>query len=284
TGLFGLKCTYGRFPKGPHAEIGSLTAVLGCLARSVRDAARWADVANGFDPRDPYSLPRVEGWEAGLGTYQLRGRRVAVSPTLGAAVVHPDVEAQVIAAADWLIGAAGLERVDRAIDLPDFSVEWALAGLVGVKADLGDLYPGCAADLTQEIAFGLQIAESMFSLEQAAKGEAWRRGMNETMAAVFDDVDFVIASTNPDVAFSAEGPLPFQVGDVNVGPGNNGALTIPANIAGNPAISIPIGTVDGLPIGLQVIGRHHDEPLLLDLARTAERERPWPLVAPGAPL
>jgi Asp-tRNA(Asn)/Glu-tRNA(Gln) amidotransferase A subunit family amidase len=49
---------------------------------------------------------------------------------------------------------------------------------------------------------------------------------------------------------------------------------------GNPACSIPAGTVDGLPVGLQVIGRHHEDALLLDLARIMERERPWPLVAP----
>jgi aspartyl-tRNA(Asn)/glutamyl-tRNA(Gln) amidotransferase subunit A len=284
TGLFGLKCTYGRFPKGPHAEIGSLTAVLGCLARSVRDAARWVDVANGFDSRDPYSLPRVDGYERGLGTQSLHGRRVAIVPTLGAAVVHPDVEAVVVSAAMELCKLAGLEVVDRQITLPDFSVEWALAGLVGVKAELGDRYPDCAGDLTDEIAFGLTVATQMFSMDQAAKGELWRQNMNETMAAIFDDVDFVMASTNPDVAFNAEGPLPFKVGDVNVGPGNNGALTIPANIFGNPAVSIPVGSVDGLPVGLQVMARHHEEPLLLDLALACERERPWPLVAPGAPL
>jgi aspartyl-tRNA(Asn)/glutamyl-tRNA(Gln) amidotransferase subunit A len=65
--------------------------------------------------------------------------------------------------------------------------------------------------------------------------------------------------------------------------GNQGALTIPSNIHGNPAVSIPAGTVDGLPVGLQVLGRHHAEALLLDLALRAERERPWPLVAPDAP-
>jgi Asp-tRNA(Asn)/Glu-tRNA(Gln) amidotransferase A subunit family amidase len=283
-GLFGLKCTYGRIPKGPFTEIGSLTAVLGCLSRSVRDAARWVDVANGFDHRDPYSLPRVDGWEAGLGTQVLAGRRVAIAPTLGAAVVHPEVEAQVVEAAEWLAKLTGLEIVDRPVQLPDFSVEWALAGLVSVQAELADLYPGCADDLTQEIAFGMAVATQMLNMEQAGKGEAWRHTMNETMAGIFDDVDFVIASTNPDVAFGAEGPLPFQVGDVNTGPGNNGALTIPANVFGSPAISIPIGTVDGLPIGLQVLGRHHEEPLLLDLALAAERDRPWPLVAPGTPL
>ncbi len=70
---------------------------------------------------------------------------------------------------------------------------------------------------------------------------------------------------------------------MNVGPGNNGALTIPSNIFGNPAMQIPVGTVRGLPVGLQVLGRHHQEQLLLELARIVEQERPWPLVAPGSP-
>jgi aspartyl-tRNA(Asn)/glutamyl-tRNA(Gln) amidotransferase subunit A len=55
-------------------------------------------------------------------------------------------------------------------------------------------------------------------------------------------------------------------------------------VFGNPGCSIPIGTSRGLPVGLQVMARHHEEPLLLDLALIAERERPWPLVAPGSPM
>jgi Asp-tRNA(Asn)/Glu-tRNA(Gln) amidotransferase A subunit family amidase len=74
------------------------------------------------------------------------------------------------------------------------------------------------------------------------------------------------------------------VGDRQAELGNNGALTIPANVFGSPACSIPIGTTRGLPVGLQVLGRHFEEPLLLDLALIAERERPWPLVAPGSPV
>ena len=62
---------------------------------------------------------------------------------------------------------------------------------------------------------------------------------------------------------------------------NMGALTIISNIYGNPAVSIPAGTVDGLPVGMQVLGRHHEDPLLLDVALAVERERPWPLVAPS---
>jgi aspartyl-tRNA(Asn)/glutamyl-tRNA(Gln) amidotransferase subunit A len=124
----------------------------------------------------------------------------------------------------------------------------------------------------------------MFNLDLAATCEAQRTEANERMADVFDQVDFVICATNPDVAFPAEVALNTRVGDLNVGPENNGALTIPANVVGNPAISIPAATVGGLPVGLQVIGRHHDDALLLDLARVVEQERPWPLVAPGAPV
>jgi Asp-tRNA(Asn)/Glu-tRNA(Gln) amidotransferase A subunit family amidase len=105
------------------------------------------------------------------------------------------------------------------------------------------------------------------------------------MADVFDQVDFVFSSTNPDVAFPADVGMNTRVGDRKVGPENNGALTIPANVVGNPAISIPCAApVDGLPVGLQVMGRHHEDALLLDLALVAERTCPWPLVAPGAPL
>ena len=63
-GLVGMKGTAGRIPRGPRTPIAPLTVVLGCLARSVRDVARWYDVCAGHDSRDPYSLPEVDGWEA----------------------------------------------------------------------------------------------------------------------------------------------------------------------------------------------------------------------------
>ena len=68
-GLVGLKSTYGRIPLTPDARLGAMTVTHGCLSRSVRDTARWFDVCNGRDPREPLSLPRVEGWELGLGTH-----------------------------------------------------------------------------------------------------------------------------------------------------------------------------------------------------------------------
>jgi aspartyl-tRNA(Asn)/glutamyl-tRNA(Gln) amidotransferase subunit A len=285
TGLPGLKATYGRIPKGPNMVMASLTAVSGCLSRSVRDIARFFDVSNGFDPRDPYSLPRVEGWEAGLGTHldSLRGKRAAMSVDLGRAAVSNEVREVVEEAARWLAEEVGLELVAIPIRVPEVSYEWALSGLGEILMRLGDRWPDCKPELTPQIAFGMEMAQSMYGIETRARIESQRVRMNETMAAIFDQVDFVLASTNPDVAFGSHGPMPDEIDGEKVGLGNNGALTIPSNIYGNPAVSIPAGQVQGLPVGLQVLAPHHREEWLLDCALAFERARPWPLTAPGSP-
>ncbi len=292
TGLFGLKSTFGRIPKGPHTEIEPLTVVLGCLSRSVRDTARWFDACNGADESDPFSLPRVEGWEAGLGQQELRGKRVAVSVDLGAAIVASAVREKVDEAASLLIEDAGLERVDVPIALPRGGLEWALAGTASLLVGLGDLYPDCASELTPEIMLATNIATHHFNVDTAKDIEAFRRQIIVQMAEIFEQVDFVVCATNPDVAFGAQGPMPTTVDGVDLiaehgfeaAVGNNAALTIPANTTGHPAVAVPIGLVDGLPVSMQIIGRRHAEQLLLDLAHLVERERPWPLVAPGAPV
>jgi len=289
TGLFGLKSTYGRIPRGPKTLQPPLTVTVGCLARSVRDTARWFDVCNGFDPRDTLSLPRVSGWETQLGSFDLSGKRAVVSVDLGAAIVEPRAAALITEAAEALIRDAGLTRVDVVVQLPQGGLEWALSNLVGLVEELGDRFPECNDDLTPEIQIGMNLAAHHFTIQSAGKADAFRVALNEQLADIFDQADFVFAATNPDTAFAAGGPMPTTVGDVDLmttygfdkAIGNNGALTIPANLSGMPAVSIPVGTVDGAPVGLQVIGRHHEEQLLLDLARIAERERPWPLVAPG---
>ncbi len=278
-GLVGLKGTAGRIPRGPFTPIAPLTVVLGCLSRSVRDIARYLDVCAGFDARDPYSLLRVEGWERDLGTHDLAGRRAVIVPDLGSAIVRPEVAATVVEAGEALARAAGLALVDVPVKLPGLGFEWAMANMASLVVALGELYPDCADELTLEMQFGLTLAKQVYNLDIAAAGERQRTAANEAMADVFDEVEFVIAATNPDVACAADVTLNTKVGDLTVGAENNGALTIPANITGNPAITIPAGMVDGLPVGLQVIGRHHADALLLDLALAMQRERPWPLLA-----
>ena len=283
-GLLGMKGTAGRIPRGPQTLIAPMTVVLGCQARSVRDVARWYDVTSGFDHRDPYSLPRIDGWERDLGTFELKGLKVAIVPGLGTAVVSDGVAERVTAAGEALVRDAGLDLVEVPIDLPALDVTWVLGNMAGLRADLGDRWPDCKDQLTPQIAFGLEMAEAMVDLKSAGDAEEARTAANERMAAIFDVVDFVICATNPDVAFPADIAINTRVSGQKVEAGNNGALTIPANISGHPAVSIPVEPLDGLPVGMQIIGRHHTDQLLLDLAQTVERCTPWPLVAPGAPL
>ena len=288
-GLFGLKSTFGRIPRGPYAQNPPLTVTVGCLSRSVRDTARWIDACNGFDARDTLSLPRVEGWEASLDSFDLAGKRAVISIDLGSAIVEPRQATLLTALAEQLIATAKLKRVDLVIEIPNGGLEWSLSNLVGLANELGDRYPACHDDLTPEIQLGMTMATQLFNLQSAGEAERFRIGVNERMADIFEHTDFLFAATNPDVAFAAAGPMATTVGTIdlvaeygfNKAISNNGALTIPANLTGNPAISIPAGFVDGLPVGLQVIGHHHKEQLLMDLARVAERENPWPLVAPS---
>lgn len=284
-GLVGLKGTYGRIPLGPSHELGNMTVATGCMSRSVRDTARWFDVTNGHHPTDPHSLPIVSGWEAGLGTHveSLRGAKVALVEDWGGATVSPVMWELLAAAAHDLVNKTGMTIVETVdTNVPRMGAAWSISGMLAVRAALGDRWPECADDLTPEMQFAMEATAGHYSEEARARIERRRMEVNEAMARIFDPVDgvdFVITASNPDVAFDAEGPLPSAFGGVKAGAANNGRLTFPANLHGNAAISVPAGSLDGLPIGLQIVGRHFSEPLLLDLALTMERTTPWPLVA-----
>ena len=282
-GLVGLKVTYGRIPNGPSAEMGNLTAVPGCVSRSVRDTARWLDVTNGADLRTPLALPRVEGWEAGLGAHTdtLKGMRVAILPDFGGAYVNPVAWDMISALAKEVVSALGLRQVEVEVALPSMGTAWSLSGLISIRGQLGDRWPACEDQLTPEIAYGLRWAEGKWDAAAAYKCENRRVALNEAMATMFEQCDLVMTATNPDGAFAAEGPLPTVFAGKEVGGWNNGRLTAPSNLYGNPAISIPAGDIDGLPVSLQVLAPHHGEAVLLDVALSAERLRPWPLVAPA---
>ena len=326
-GLPGMKGTYGRIPRGPDTRIAPNTVVLGCLSRSIRDIARYYDVVTGYDPHDPTSLPRIDGWEENLGTHDLAGCKVIVDATLGGGPLARGVEDAIVEGAEKLIADLGMERVEADVKIPRLGGGWMMGNFTSLLADLEDQWPECAGDLTDELRVGLNLAEFLYDLYVASGGEAARTMANSAMAELLEQADFVICATNPDPAFPAESPMSDASGGTFIEFAKSsaaagwvfrqalravkaagavrpsvprdlmnwtqrrfanlldmGALTIPANITGNPAISIPVDQVDGLPIGMQVIARHHEDARLLDVGLAVERERPWPVPVPGAPV
>ena len=318
-----MKGTYGRLPRGPHAFFRPGTVVLGCLARSVRDAARHFDVCAGPDLLDPSSLPPVGGWEAGLGTQDLRGKKFAVVVELGGTPVEPGTAARVRAAAAELAAATGMVQVDIPLQTPNLAAQWMMGNLSTLLVELGDHWPRHLGKLTGEVAVGALLSRSLYNIEVAARAEEQRLEAYAAMAAAFEQVDFVIAATNPSPAFPADATtsatetnfiewalantasqyafrgvlaalrvatgvyprLPNLLVDAMVQRFPDlvamGGLTIISNVYGNPAVSIPAGLVDGLPVGMQVLARHHADALLFDVALAAERALPWPTVAQG---
>ena len=309
TGLLGFKGTFGRIPRGPHAYSRPNTVVLGNLARSVRDAARYQDVCGGPHGEDPTALPKHPGFEAGLGTHDLRGKRVAVVPALGGVTLDPGVEDKLRADAAELIASTGMVQVDVDLTPPNLTAQWMMGNTSTLLADLDRRWPGCAGDLTEEVAIGLRLSSSLYNLHTAAVAERLRVEANEAMARAFEQVDFVIAATNPGPAFPADATTSnptdsflewaqtsqvaayaFRgvLGAVRVISAfaprlpsallgqaserfpdlvNMGALTIISNVYGNPAVSIPSGTL-ARPAG------RHAGPRPPPRGRAAVRRRP----------
>jgi aspartyl-tRNA(Asn)/glutamyl-tRNA(Gln) amidotransferase subunit A len=210
----------------------------------------------------------------------LSGARVIVSPDLGSAKISDAVRTLIVKTAEEIIKIAGLQRVDVDIDLPPIDWEWAIANQAGLYKELGDRWPDCEDLMTKSMAFGVRMGLQRYNLDIAARVEEGRTAANERMATIFDQTDFVICAANPDIAFPAHVESNTRVAGGKAPPGNNGALTIPANISGNPAISIPAGLVDGAPVGIQIMAVPHQDRAVLDLAHMWECHNPWPLTAP----
>jgi aspartyl-tRNA(Asn)/glutamyl-tRNA(Gln) amidotransferase subunit A len=328
-GLVGMKGTFGRITRGPRPFMRPNTVVSGCLARSVRDAARYYDVTTGFDRWDPSSLPTAGRWELELGLHDLRGLRVAVVPELGGANLQPGMADHVREQARLLIAEQGMVEVELPVTPPNLAAQWMLGNLATLLAELGPRWPRCAPQMTDEMAIGLMLSQSLYNLNMAAVAEELRVQANQAMAAAFDEVDLIVCATNPGPAFPAEAATSSDqesfidwatsskaartafrgllfgtrvAGAVSPSLPSKlvsmvterfpdltkmGALTIISNVYGNPAISIPAGTMPvapggpELPVGIQVLAEHHRDALLFDVALAVERERPWPLVAPS---
>jgi aspartyl-tRNA(Asn)/glutamyl-tRNA(Gln) amidotransferase subunit A len=276
TGLVGLKNTYGRIPTFGSTHLAQ-NSVIGALTTSVRDTALVLDVMAGPDNRDRTSLPAPSlSYVEAIDTTDLTARRVTWSRDLGFAVVDDRVAALCHDAALAFAESIDLALIDRPIVLDDYIRTYVTIDgvdkFVGVERDLwehhlDELDPLVIADWT---------ASRERTLPWAARVEDTRRQLVHDVAEIFDDVDLIVTPMSSMPPFAAEGPMPTEIQGVEVHGGMSVVLAMLANLANLPAISIPAGFVDGLPVGLQVIGPRFREDLLLAAAARYEARHPWP--------
>jgi aspartyl-tRNA(Asn)/glutamyl-tRNA(Gln) amidotransferase subunit A len=287
TGLVGMKPSFGRIPDPTDDPVQ--TAVYGVEVTTVADAARHLDVVSGPDDRDRLSLPKgAVSYSDAIETLDVSGLRVGFSPDLGYAVVDPEVADLVHAAATELAGAAGVPLIDYQASLSNPVRAWLSADVLGLWLHLDkEDYPARRDELTPYVQRSLDVTFER-PLRTMVGPQRRRLALEQEVAAIFADVDVLVTPTTAVAAFVAEGPPPTVIAGEDMterfGPAAdamNVPFTMVANLCWNPACSVPAGlTADGLPVGLQIMGRRHADEVVLRLARLFEQARPWPRHAP----
>ena len=162
------------------------------------------------------------------------------------------------AAARELADAAGLDLIDRPIELTDPLRTWMSIGAVDGWLSLEeDMWPDRAGELMGFVRRGYELSEDM-TIKQFARRMRYRHRLEDEVAAIFDDVDVLLTPSTAVPAFPAAGPMPIEINGREVPAGMAVPFTMLANLCWNPAISLPAGVnSEGLPVGLQVIARRH---------------------------
>lgn len=272
TGLFGIKGHFGRVPVFPTSATPTLAHV-GPLARTVRDAALLLQVISGFDPRDPAAVAEPVPDFLAECDMPPRGLRLAWSPTLGYAKPAPEVLALVEEAVGAFSGfGCRVELVEHVFDDPIdlFMAEFFAGAGTRLKPVLTErrelLDPAVARTLDQALSQTMgDYYASVFR----------RYDLRTKMCEFFERFDALLTPTLPVAAFDAAADYAPGLGsDENVISWI--FYTYPFNLTGLPAASVPAGfTRAGLPVGLQIVGRHLGEALIFRLAAAFEEARPW---------
>jgi aspartyl-tRNA(Asn)/glutamyl-tRNA(Gln) amidotransferase subunit A len=283
-GVYGLKPSFGMIPQYP--AIGGMPVVHnGPIARTVRDAALFLNVLAGPDARDPSSLNSTGIDYLEACNQPVDGLHVAWSPDLGYAQVDPEV-AELTENAARVFGDLGchVEQVDPGI--PDPHEALAPAWFAPQAATLRDnfeavkplLDPGRVPGIEHGFTIsGIDLASALS--ERITYYEAWRKLMERFDFLLTPTVAVTAFRAGDDNASYSDGtPMEFQVWN---------PFTKPFNFTGQPAATVPCGfTSEGLPVGLQIVGRWRDDVTVLAASAAFESLRPWaqniPPVVPGA--
>jgi aspartyl-tRNA(Asn)/glutamyl-tRNA(Gln) amidotransferase subunit A len=304
-GIVGLKPTYGRCSRWGIVAFASSLDQAGPMTRSVRDAAIMLTAMAGHDPKDSTSaaLP-VPDFEAAL-TGDIRGLKIGIPQEYRVDGMPAEIEALWQRGIDWL-KSAGAEPVEISLKMTKYALATYyiiapaeassnLARYDGVRfglrvegGTLDEMYEntraaGFGAEVRRRVLIGTYVLSAGYYDAYYLKAQQVRTLIARDFAEAFTRCDAILTPTAPSAAFAIgekqDDPIAMYLNDV---------FTVPVNLAGLPGISVPAGlSGDGLPLGLQVIGRAFDEATVLRVAGVVEsaagfRARPG-FVARGRP-
>ena len=279
TGISGIKPTYGRCSRWGVVAFASSLDQAGPMARDVRDCAIMLEAMAGFDPKDATSLDLpVPEWEAGLSG-DLKGKKVGIPREYRLDGIDADVAKSWDDGIAWLKDA-GAEIVDISLPhtryaLPTYYIiapaeaSSNLARYDGVRyglrdlpegAGLQDMYAatraaGFGPEVKRRIMIGTYVLSAGFYDAYYTQAQKVRTLISQDFKNAFTQCDVILAPTAPTAAFAlgekSGDPLEMYLNDV---------FSVPASLAGLPAMSVPAGlNREGLPLGLQIIGKAFDE-------------------------
>ncbi len=290
SGVVGLKPTYGRVSRYGLIAFGSSLDQIGPLARSVRDAARMLSVIAGRDERDSTSSNlEVDDYTQAL-TEDVRGLRVGVPREYYGEGLDAEVRASIETAIERF-KELGAEIVDVSLPSTEYAVpvyyliataeaSSNLARYDGVRygfraedaATLKEMYSrtrdqGFGTEVKRRIMLGTYALSAGYYDAYYGKAQKVRAIIERDFRAAFNDCDIMATPTAPTPAFKlgekTNDPLEMYLSDI---------YTITLNLAGVPGVSLPCGlSSTGLPIGIQLIGRHFEEAPLLRAAHNLEQ-------------
>ncbi len=287
SGCVGYKPTYGLVSRSGVVAMASSTDTIGVLARTSSDTAAVMDVLAGRDPLDGTTIERDPAGYADL-PLDLAGKKIGVIKEYMGDGVNPDVKACVQAAIDKL-RSAGAEVQE--VSLPSLPLALAVYYIIvpaevssnlsrydGQRyaysaqdaADLNESYvktrgQGFGKEAKRRIMIGTYVLSSGYYDAYYRKAQTVRTKLINEFNEIFKQVDFLAGPVTPGTAFkigeNVGDPLKMYLEDI---------MTVAVNLVGIPGISIPAGTVDGLPVGLQLMAPQRADRQLLGLAKAAE--------------
>ena len=292
TGIVGIKPTYGRCSRWGIVAYASSFDQAGPLARTVRDCAILLTSMAGHDPKDTTSVDRpVPNYEAAIGK-SIKGMRIGIPKEYRVEGMAAEIDKLWEQGAQWL-KAAGAEVVPVSLPhtkyaLPAYYIvapaeaSSNLARYDGVRyglrvggRDIADMYQntrarGFGKEVRRRIMIGTYVLSAGYYDAYYLRAQKVRTLIKRDFEQVFaDGVDAILAPATPSAAFGigekgTADPIEMYLNDV---------FTVTVNMAGLPGISVPGGlSADGLPLGLQLIGRPFDEETLFSLAHVVEQE------------